>query len=75
MQTTAEKVRENAARRRAERQGVKLEKVRRRDPQSIDYGRFRVLNPRTSAVVLGAPFGVVLADVERWLDAGPHVAE
>jgi hypothetical protein len=36
----SEKVRENRARRAAERQGVRLVKSRRRDPRALDYGRY-----------------------------------
>ena len=35
-----EKVRENRLRRKAERQGYKLVKSRRRDPDATDYGQF-----------------------------------
>lgn len=37
------KVRENRVRRMAERQGLILEKSRRRDPKAKDYGMFRLL--------------------------------
>lgn len=38
--TTEEKVRENRARRAADRQGLELHKSRRRDPRAIDYGDY-----------------------------------
>jgi hypothetical protein len=45
------KVRENRIRRKAERQGYKLEKSRRRDPDATDYGMFTLTSakgtPRT----------------------------
>jgi hypothetical protein len=37
---TDEKIRENRLRRMAERQGLALQKSRRRDPRAMDYGRY-----------------------------------
>lgn len=46
-----EKVRENRLRRKAERQGYKLVKSRRRDPDATDYGTYQLVpekgKPRT----------------------------
>lgn len=39
---TDEKVHENRLRRMAERQGLRLEKSRRRDPRATDYGRWTI---------------------------------
>lgn len=39
---TDDKIRENRLRRMAERQGLRIEKSRRRDPLAIDYGRWAV---------------------------------
>ena len=39
------KIRENRLRRMAERQGVKLQKSRRRDPHALDYGTYRLIDP------------------------------
>ncbi|GAA2850214.1 hypothetical protein GCM10010472_04090 [Pseudonocardia halophobica] len=39
----SEQVRENRLRRMATRQGLVLEKCRRRDPRSIGYGTFRLV--------------------------------
>jgi hypothetical protein len=72
--STAEKVRENRLRRMAERQGLRLEKSRRRDPSAIGYGRYMLTNPWNSNAVIG-PEGVgptgepnwTLDDVEAYL--------
>jgi hypothetical protein len=44
------KIAENLARRMAERQGLKLEKSRRRDPRALDYGRLSLIDIKTNAV-------------------------
>ena len=49
--TTSEKVRENRTRRAVERQGYRLSRSRRRDPRAVDYGRYYVTDPNTSALV------------------------
>ena len=56
--TTTEKVRENRARRMAQRQGLELRKSRRRDPNAIDYSRYWLVNPWNSdALVFGDQWG------------------
>lgn len=65
-----DKVRENRLRRMAERQGLRLEKSRRRDPHALDYGGFMLTDPATNGVVMGAdPFAYSadLDQVEEWL--------
>jgi hypothetical protein len=42
-----EKVRENRARRAAERQGLRLVKSKRRDPRAVDYGVYWVSDAHT----------------------------
>lgn len=67
----AHKVRENKLRRAAERQGLKLEKSRRRDPRSIDFGTYRLVDPRTNAVTVHSgtsDYGMSLDDIERALN-------
>jgi hypothetical protein len=66
------KVRENRARRMAQRQGFRLEKSRRRDPRAYDYGKYLLIDVDTNAVVYGGPgggfrHGPNLEDIERWL--------
>jgi hypothetical protein len=68
---TPEKVRENRLRRMAERQGLRLEKSRRRDPRAIDYGRYMLVNAELNAAVAGTTatgrHEFTLDDVEAWL--------
>jgi hypothetical protein len=47
------KVRENAARRAATRQGLVLTKARRRDPRAVDYGKYTLVSAETGEVVRG----------------------
>jgi hypothetical protein len=66
---TADKVRENRLRRVAERRGLSLVKSRRRDPRSIDYGMFMIVDPYANAVVAGeldSPRALSLDQVEEW---------
>lgn len=68
-----EKIRENRLRRAARRQGMMLMKVRRRDPDAVDYGRYWLIDPSTNCVVSGFD-GYnntgSLDDVEEWLRPG-----
>lgn len=43
-ETRAEKVRENRLRRMAARQGLRLEKSRRRDPRALEYGTYQLVD-------------------------------
>jgi hypothetical protein len=72
---SSEKVRENRLRRMAERQGLQLQKSRRRDPRAVDYGTYMLVNPRLNAVVaygLQSGYGLSLDDVEKALTSGPE---
>lgn len=68
---TATKVRENRARRMAERQGLALTKTRRRDPRAVDFGTYKLVDsplPGFAARRPGPPRGALTLDeVERWL--------
>jgi len=68
---TPEKVRENRLRRMAERQGLRLEKSRRRDPRAIDYGMYMLVHENTNSVAAGAEGtgrpNFSLDDVEEYL--------
>lgn len=74
--TQEEKVRENKLRRAATRQGLRLEKSRRRDPRSIDYGRYWLIdgpassgeNWRARVAVLGGEHGATLDEIEAALN-------
>jgi hypothetical protein len=66
------KVRENRLRRMAERQGLRLEKSRRRDPNAWDYGTWQLTDARTNAIVaqnfaIGQGYGLSLDDIEERL--------
>jgi hypothetical protein len=59
------KVLENRLRRAAERQGLRLEKSRRRDPRAIDYGRYALIDPAYGGTVhASAPWGIYALDLE-----------
>ncbi len=57
------KAHENRLRRMADRQGLRLEKSRRRDPLARDYGEIYIVNQR------GTKIGTFhsLDDAEAWL--------
>jgi len=66
----SEKVRENKIRRMAGRQGLRLEKSKRRDPHALDYGMYMLVDIQTNGVVLGSgPVGpnADLDDIEKYL--------
>jgi hypothetical protein len=70
---TDEKVRENRLRRMAERQGLRLEKSRRRDPRAIDYGTYQLVDVYDNTLVAygrQSGFGLSLDDIEAQLDRG-----
>ena len=66
-----EKVHENKLRRMAQRQGLILQKSRRRDPNAHGYGLYALIDAGTGGVVHpAAPWGphtMTLDDVENWL--------
>lgn len=65
-----EKVRENRLRRMAERQGMRLEKSRRRDERAVDYGTYHLVDERTNAIVasgLQSGYGLDLDEIEETL--------
>jgi hypothetical protein len=61
------KVTENRLRRVAERQGLKLQKSRRRDPRAFDYGAYWLIEPMRNVVVLGDGQGADLGAVAAYL--------
>lgn len=66
-----EKIRENRLRRIAERQGLAVQKSRRRDPRALDYGKYRIIDPEINGVVAGASpwnYSMDLDEVEEWLN-------
>jgi len=62
------KIRENRARRAAERQGLWISKTRRRDRLAPDYGLWFVYDEVTGKLVLRS--GLTIAQLERWLKKG-----
>lgn len=66
-----DKIRENRLRRMAERQGLQLQKSRRRDPRALDYARYQLVDVYTNALVAGSSpwggYGLDLDDVEEFL--------
>ena len=67
---TQQKVRENRLRRAAERQGLRLEKSRRRDPRATDYGTYMLIDQETGGVAaygLQSGYGLTLDDIEQQL--------
>lgn len=67
----AEKTRENRLRRMARRQGLDLEKSRRRDPRALDYGGYQLIARGSNSLVLGElagnGFSASLDDIEAFL--------
>jgi hypothetical protein len=66
------KVQENRVRRAALRQGLRLAKSRRRDPNAIDYDGYMLVDAKQNFVVAGAtpvPYFLSLDDAEAWLKA------
>jgi hypothetical protein len=54
----------------AERQGLRLEKSRRRDPRATDYGTYRLVDAATGVVEAygdSSLYGLSMDDVEREL--------
>ncbi len=65
-ETRALRTRETRARRKAERQGLRLEKSRRRDPDALDYGHYHLVDPEHRMVYSGA----TLDQIEDYLKGG-----
>lgn len=66
------KVLENRMRRAAERQGLRLEKSRARDPNAIDFGSYQLIDQRHNTVVkrdwdMPRGYGLDLRDIGRYL--------
>jgi hypothetical protein len=63
------KVAENRLRRAAERQGLRLEKSRLRDPRALGYGTYQLTDERANTVVTADErgYGLDLHDVASYL--------
>ena len=71
---TEEKIRENRLRRTADRQGLRLEKSRRRDPRAWDFGTYQIVDLYTNLLVLGdhnRGYGCDLDEIEAYLTSEP----
>ncbi|MBY0287495.1 MAG: hypothetical protein K2X52_10135 [Mycobacteriaceae bacterium] len=67
------KVLENRLRRSADRQGLRLEKSRSRDPRATDYGTYHLVDASTSGLVaygLQSGYGLGLDEIARELRMG-----
>lgn len=66
-----EKVRERRLRRAAERQGLRLERSRARDPHALTYGTYQLTDPHTNTIVAAgrqSGYGLDLDQVETYLN-------
>lgn len=74
MSPPAERTREARLRRAADRQGLILQRSRRRDPRALGYGTYQLIDASTKAIVLARDtrrgFGADLDDVEKYLTGG-----
>lgn len=71
------KVDENRVRRMAERQGLRLEKSRRRDPLALGFGTYGLIDIETERIVFGPAGGMYgrrLEEVEAFLAASDPTA-
>jgi hypothetical protein len=68
-----EKSIETRLRRMAERQGLRLERCRRRDTRALAYGTYRLADATTGNVVASngiTGYGLTLDQIERYLTRG-----
>lgn len=64
------KIQENRVRNMAKRQGLELQKSRRRDPKALGFGGYMLIDIATNTVITGAdpyPHSLTLDDAEAWL--------
>jgi hypothetical protein len=72
MLTNAEKTRENRLRRALDRRGYRLEKSRARDPYSLTYGGYQIVDIHIGGLVAGwgnaeRGYALDLDEVEKWV--------
>jgi hypothetical protein len=66
-----DKTYENRLRRMAQRQGLRIEKSRRRDPRAVDYGGYMLIEASRNELVLGAShhaYDATLDEIESYLN-------
>ena len=71
-----DKVRENRLRRMAQRQGLRLEKSRLRDPRAIGYGGYLLIEVKSNLVMYGDnpyPYCCHLDDIAWYLAPEDHL--
>jgi hypothetical protein len=70
MTPVTDKTRETRLRRLAERQGMRLQKSPRRDPNARDFGTYQLVDAAEEWTVLAGPlgYGMSLDDIELWFD-------
>jgi hypothetical protein len=69
-ETNADKIRENRLRRMAERQGLQLQKSRRRDPRATEFGTYQLVDRYNDTLAAGGGrngYGMTLDEIERAL--------
>jgi hypothetical protein len=79
-QEKTDRARENRLRRMAERQGLRLERSPRRDPDEPGHGTYQLIHTYTRGVVHAghagqAGYGLDLDDVEEYLTRGDRSVE
>jgi hypothetical protein len=65
-----DKIRENRLRRAAQRQGLQLQKSRRRDTRAYDWGTYQLVDPYTNTLVAyggRSGYGLSLDEIEEAL--------
>jgi hypothetical protein len=68
--TGPDKITESRLRRMAARQGLRLMKSRRRDPDAYDFGGYMLVDLDTNSAVAGSdplPFSLTIQDVTAYL--------
>ena len=68
---------ESRLRRMAVRRGFQLQKSRARDPGSLTYDGYQLIDPRSNTMVfgsgnLGRGFDATLGEIEEFLKTGPN---
>ena len=71
-----QKVEESRLRRVADRQGYRLIKTRRRDPNAFDYGLYALIDPQHGGTIhphfVNSPYALTLDEVREYLNQPTH---
>lgn len=71
------KVKENRARRKLDRMGMRLMKSRRRDERALDFGGYMIVDKNTNYVQAGGTpgaFSMSIEEIENWIEDSPPVS-